>query len=173
MTKITRREAPDERADRANSPTSPPTSDQTCPTEIASTSPSLPLGINDSQTPPPPTTTTKDKSNLETHGIVLPSLASVNQYLPSVLNTTQAMQHDRRNTTRSTHNPLTAISNHNNIPTPHTAPPRDTPITITHLIDALNTDDQNITNLIQTLRDAWSTACNARGTQITKRQLIQ
>ena len=144
MTKITRREAPDERVARANSPTSPPTSDHTCPTEIALTSPPPPLGINDSQTPPPPTTTTKDKSNLETHGIVLPSLASVNQYLPSVLNTTQALQHDRRNTTRSTHNPQTANSNYNNTLTSHTAPPRNPPTTITHLIDALNTDDHNL-----------------------------
>jgi hypothetical protein len=46
------------------------------------------------------------------------------------------------------------------------------PSTITHLIDALNTDDQNIKNLIQALPEAWS-SCNARGAQITKQQLTQ
>jgi hypothetical protein len=172
MTTTARHKAPDERAATANPPTPPPSSSQTCPTRIASTLILPPPGGNSSQTPPPTKLKTKTP-NLEIPGTNLKPLVTVNQYSPSVPKTNQAPQHNRHTTTRShNHNTQVAhpISNGNLLAT--AAPPLKQPSTITHLIDALTTDDHNIKKLIHALSEAWS-SYNAHGAQVTKRQLIQ
>ncbi len=172
MTTTTRHQAPDERAATDNPPTPPSFSSHTCPTRTASTPPSPPPGENCSPTPPPTKLKTKT-SNLEISGPHLKSLVNISQYSPSVHETHQAPQHSQRTTTHSpNHTTQTShpTSNSNLLST--TAPPVNPPSTITHLIDALTTDDHDIKKRIQALLEKWS-SYNARGTQVTKRQLTQ
>ena len=144
MTTTTRRQAPDERAATDNPPTPSPSTFQT---RTVVTPPSS-LGNNYAQTTFPINTFKTTTSNLEISGPHLNSLVNtVNQHSSTVYEPHQAPQHIQR-TTNSSLNHHTQTTHHtlNNNQPPTIANPPNQPHTITHLIDALTTNDRNIKN---------------------------